>query len=546
MPFGPDCEYPDFDACVRANQGKDNPDGYCASLMEATEGECGKAAAAPQAETLAAVTEYRTFTATLTELGALTDDGRMLAADCQLSFRSFPLALGWQPRDVAGHEEAVTVGVIENAQLDGTLVTATGYFLNTPEADQAVGQITHGVTRPSVDLGSVTAVLTDADGNHVDVGAEDILFNPDAELVETVTEAKVLGATLVRIAAFDRPTDIQLTGTAERSDQEVEPVVAALLAAGERHFSDEFRPRALLFENPQLTQFTRPAYDEQTGRVFGHIAGWDVVHIGFAGGPRKVTAPKSKSGYAYFHTARVTTDQGNQLDVGKLTVSCGHAGLRMRPSDAAAHYDNTGTCWAYVRAGEDDHGIWFSGVLHPNATDDQIRDGLASHLSGDWRPVKPGQLELVAALSVNTPGFPLVASATDDHNRPLALVASIGGTDMALPPPPAKDGAPEKEPAGDFKFPEGSAVKVKDGGATGNVEKALDSQTVYRVDGQWYLENELEPAEEAPAQQEAVTAASIARELAAIARKDQAKEILAKVGARRRAQALAVLSKAGR
>src|SRR5690606_34594611 len=38
-----------------------------------------------------------------------------------------------------------------------------------------------------------------------------------------------------------------------------------------------------------------------------------------------------------------------------------------------------------------------------------------------------GNLELVAALAVNTPGFPLLASgATDDEDAPLALVASLG------------------------------------------------------------------------------------------------------------------------
>ena len=36
-PFGGDCEYPDFDACVEDNKGKDDPEAYCAALMEATE-----------------------------------------------------------------------------------------------------------------------------------------------------------------------------------------------------------------------------------------------------------------------------------------------------------------------------------------------------------------------------------------------------------------------------------------------------------------------------------------------------------------------------
>lgn len=41
-PFGGDCEYADFPACVRANQDKDDPEGYCAELMRQTEEHCAK------------------------------------------------------------------------------------------------------------------------------------------------------------------------------------------------------------------------------------------------------------------------------------------------------------------------------------------------------------------------------------------------------------------------------------------------------------------------------------------------------------------------
>lgn len=40
MPFGPDCEYADFDACVRANSDKGDPNAYCAQIMRATEEHC--------------------------------------------------------------------------------------------------------------------------------------------------------------------------------------------------------------------------------------------------------------------------------------------------------------------------------------------------------------------------------------------------------------------------------------------------------------------------------------------------------------------------
>lgn len=40
MPFGGNCEYKDFNACVKANGSKKDPKGYCAVLMRKTEEHC--------------------------------------------------------------------------------------------------------------------------------------------------------------------------------------------------------------------------------------------------------------------------------------------------------------------------------------------------------------------------------------------------------------------------------------------------------------------------------------------------------------------------
>ncbi len=40
MPFGPDCEYADFDDCVRRNRDKDDPEAWCAQVQRETEGGC--------------------------------------------------------------------------------------------------------------------------------------------------------------------------------------------------------------------------------------------------------------------------------------------------------------------------------------------------------------------------------------------------------------------------------------------------------------------------------------------------------------------------
>ena len=74
--------------------------------------------------------------------------------------------------------------------------------------------------------------------------------------------------------------------------------------------------------------------------------------------------------------------------------------------------------------------MWVSGVAAPGVDDDTLAAGLAAPLSGDWRRIG-GNLELVAALAVNTPGFPVVASgATDEADQPLALVASLAPTEQ--------------------------------------------------------------------------------------------------------------------
>jgi len=90
-----------------------------------------------------------------------------------------------------------------------------------------------------------------------------------------------------------------------------------------------------------------------------------------------------------------------------------HAGRRLAASDTAAHYEHTGVAVADVAAGEDEHGIWIAGTLRSTVTDEQVEVLRASPLSGDWRSIG-GKLELVAALAVNSPGFPI----------PRALVAS--------------------------------------------------------------------------------------------------------------------------
>lgn len=358
---------------------------------------------------------FRTFTnAVIALVGTPTSDGRMLASDIDLSMRDMPLPLMWCKQMSGGHYDAFTVGVIESATFADGKVTASGYLLNSEEADEAADQLAHGVTSPSVDLAAAEWQLTDTDGNPVSY--DDLWDAEEAgesiDVCMTFTKAELIGTTLVATAAFG---DTSLVLNAERESRDV------LAASG----SEQFRPRvysAAMFADPQLSEPTPPTMSPD-GRIFGHLACFGECHRSIQS--QCVMAPRSKNGYGNFHTSPpLTLDNGERLAVGRLTVDTGHADERLGAGPAMAHYDSTGTCFALVRVGEDEHGVWFSGVAAPWATAEQIEMGLSAPLSGDWRDFGNG-LELIAALAVNTPGF-AVRGRDDSEGRPVALVASMG------------------------------------------------------------------------------------------------------------------------
>lgn len=181
------------------------------------------------------------------------------------------------------------------------------------------------------------------------------------------------------------------------------------------------------FDDPKLTGPT-PLHIADDGKVYGHVAVWDTCHVGI--GDSCVKPPKTQTSYAYFHTGEVKTAEGARVPVGRLTYGGGHAAPNLGYRAAAEHYDRTSATGAYVRAGEDAYGIWVAGMLAPDADESAVFKMRAAPLSGDWRRVG-GNLEMVAALHVNTAGFPipraLAASALTgmpEDEEVLSLVAA--------------------------------------------------------------------------------------------------------------------------
>lgn len=186
-------------------------------------------------------------------------------------------------------------------------------------------------------------------------------------------------------------------------------------------------PPAEWFTRPDLDRLT-PLTVSDTGRVFGHIAGWETCHIGL---PGCVTPPSSPTQYTYFHVSEQPVQGGAVLPVGTLVAGPRHADAQLAFQAAQQHYDDPSAAVAKVVAGEDDYGIWVAGWLLPGADPAAVEVFRTSPVSGDWRRVG-GALELIAVCSVNAPGFPVPRARVHfAHGAQRALVGAFGITPVS-------------------------------------------------------------------------------------------------------------------
>jgi hypothetical protein len=373
------------------------------------------------------------WTATLAPEAAMTADNRAFAPD-SISWRDLPLTLMGLVETSAegGHDGAQVAGRIDNIWREGNLIQASGVF-DDGEFGQMIARM--------VGDGTLRGISVDLAVHQYDVGPKSDWFDaegvwapkPDDETdapslidiafgekgddtIIVVADATIGMATACPFQAFAEAT-IQLASSLVASTQleamwtvtsqggyRVTPVRnAAALVASAVETEIPVRPPVEWFANPEFDG-PQPLTVTDDGQVYGHAAEWNVPHIAFP--DNHVYAPRSKTDYAYYMLGEIACADGERVPVGNITLGTGHASSGLGQAAAAAHYDHTGTVVADVACGEDEHGIWVAGAVRPGTSEETIRVLRAAKLSGDWRNVN-GNLELVAALAVNVPGFPI-------------------------------------------------------------------------------------------------------------------------------------------
>lgn len=371
--------------------------------------------------------------------GEQTGDGRLIE-DGALRWDELPIPLRVAFKDVGGHDGAEVCGRIETVERrEGGDIYATGTFdLGSAVGMEAYRQVSEQMSNGvSIDTDDVTfRIMARADLVAVDddatpepetdaEGRVKVATMSSSDEVTVIESARLRAATLVAVPAFASarvyaagqvPTPAEPSESGENADSEADFARSedadplnrdALIAA-----AIPTAPPEAWFKDPGLTGPTALVIEDD-GRVYGHIAAWGTCHIGQIG--KCVEPPTSPSNYAYFRTGALQTAEGTSVAVGHLTMDTGHAGPRDSATQAAAHYDNTGYVFADVAAGEDAYGIWVAGSLRPGIPAERVRIARSAPISGDWRTIR-GSLELVGALAVNVPGFPVP--------RPRGLLAS--------------------------------------------------------------------------------------------------------------------------
>lgn len=266
------------------------------------------------------------------------------------------------------------------------------------------------------------------DGERVVVArfaADDVLY--------VTTSGRVRHLAIVDTAAIVVDGDDRFGLAASGELRVATGAIAASAMAG------DWTGREWMFQDPKFGDFTsdpRLRYDPDRGvwscpttvtddgHVFGHVTPQGIC---LRGRPDKCINPPDGD-LEGFMRGRAPAAGG--LRTGVICVGGGHCQTGIGVLEATRFYDNTGYAVADVRVGRDQYGIWFSGMIRPGATQEQIYALEASDVSGHWEYPLNGsrnRATLVGLPAVNVGGFPKGYLTYQEYLNGLAASASVIG-----------------------------------------------------------------------------------------------------------------------
>lgn len=406
--------------------------------------------------------------------GLVTSDNRYLMPG-KIEWRDLPLTLMAQTITDEGHKGATVAGKITDIRREdrpdlgknAVAIIGRGVFADTPEGENAEKLLEDEVLRGvSIDFAPTATHMLDPETleeiPEEDMGLDTLL---SGNFVRGF-EGDIMGATLCPFPAFEDAT-LQIVEIDNESAVVASAFSIRMVLTASAAGLAPLRPPTSWFDEPE-TNGPCPLTVTPDGKVYGHLALWNQCHRGYSSCEM---APRSKSGYAYFHTGVLTTNEGDKINVGRITVGAkGHANVSpgVGTRGAVEHYDSTGTVGAFVRAKDGQYGIWLSGAVRSDCPAELVRDMEANPPSGDWREEK-GRLELCAALSVPVAGFPVpryeaALVASGDEEQVVALVAS-GYTEIIEPTPRAdirRIESLKREARRQLSFDDGFAISAEE------------------------------------------------------------------------------------
>lgn len=378
-----------------------------------------------------------------------TGDGRDFAG-CAWSWRDpaeslLPLML--QTETEFGHFGAELAGWFEELHMNGTTPDGSGRFYDNEMGRQFRDMLkASGFFGVSVDPGPATEVeftCTEEDDEGWCIDG-----------VATFTAYEIIGATGTPFPAFARAA-VMLEGSDAKPETEQEEqdtpdssasvhVLAPEAVAAGQGSVTRLAPRGapeapqappaawMAVAEPELGSpllvdqgdgvnipfgtWAVPLQITDEGQVFGHLAFWGQCHVGFA--DVCISPPMCQASYRGFHIGTTELEDGTKLATGNLLYGTDHPPLSFNYGRAVDHYAHTGAAWAAVRASNGIYGPWVCGTLLPGIAAPDLTVLRASGISGDWRWLDGG-LELCAALSVPSPGFPVAREALAASSKPL-------------------------------------------------------------------------------------------------------------------------------